>query len=340
MKTIVLETPGEFRLIDTEPPGPPGPGEALVRVRRVGICGTDLHAFRGKQPFFSYPRILGHELGVEIVALGEGTEALALSPGDRCSVEPYLNCGHCIACRRGKTNCCASLKCLGVHTDGGMRELIVVPARKLHKSETLPLEHLALVEMLCIGAHAVRRAEPAPDEVALVIGAGPIGLATIQAAQFMGAKVIVMEVSQRRIQFCREQLGVEQFIDATQAPLPQLQAMLGPDMPTLVFDATGNAASMMNAFNYVAPGGKLIFVGLFQGEVTFHDPDFHRLELTLMSSRNATAADFAWVIQMLESGRINVEPWITHEASPEALPSEFSSWLDPENGVIKAMLIL
>jgi 2-desacetyl-2-hydroxyethyl bacteriochlorophyllide A dehydrogenase len=221
-----------------------------------------------------------------------------------------------------------------------MRELIVVPARKLHKSETLPLEHLALVEMLCIGAHAVRRAEPEPGEVALVIGAGPIGLATIQAAQFMGAKVVVMEVSQRRMQFCREQLGVEQFIDATQEPLPQLRALLGPDLPTLVFDATGNAASMMSAFNYVAPGGKLIFVGLVQGEVTFHDPDFHRLEMTLMSSRNATAADFAWVIQMLESGRINVGPWITHQASPEALLTEFSNWLDPETGVIKAMLIL
>jgi 2-desacetyl-2-hydroxyethyl bacteriochlorophyllide A dehydrogenase len=338
MKTIVLEKPGEFRLMDTVSPDQPGPGEALVRVHRVGICGTDLHAFRGRQPFFSYPRILGHELGVEVVALGPGTEKMQLAPGDLCSIEPYLNCGHCIACRRGKTNCCASLKCLGVHTDGGMRERIIVPAHKLHKSDKLPLEHLALVETFCIGAHAVRRAQLEPGEVVLVIGAGPIGLSTIRSAQLRGAKVMVMEVSDWRIRFCREQFGVEDFIDGRQEVLPQLQAISGPDLPTVVFDATGNSTSMMNAFNYVAPGGKLVFVGLFQGDVTFHDPDFHRLELTLMSSRNATAEDFSWVIQMAETGQVNFAPWITHQASPEALPTEFPGWLNPDHGVIKPML--
>jgi 2-desacetyl-2-hydroxyethyl bacteriochlorophyllide A dehydrogenase len=338
VKTIVLEKPGEFRLADTTPPGQPGPGEALVRVHRVGICGTDLHAFEGRQPFFSYPRILGHELGVEIVAVGPTDQEPGLSRGDLCSVEPYLTCGHCIACRRGKTNCCASLKCLGVHTDGGMRELITVPIPKLHKSDKLPLEHLALVETLCIGAHAVRRAAPEPQEVVLVIGAGPIGLAVIQSAQLYGAQVMVMEISQRRMQFCREQLGIEQFIDAREDVLSQFQAFLGLDMPTIVFDATGNARSMMNAFKYIAPGSKIVFVGLFQGDVTFHDPDFHRLEMTIMSSRNATREDFAWVIKMVEEGKINLAPWISQQASPEEMVTQFPNWLNPDYGVIKAVL--
>ena len=154
MKTIILNEPGSFTLTETEHPGNPGPGQALLKVHRVGICGTDLHAYRGRQPYFTYPRILGHELGVEIVALGAETEHLGLSIGDACAVEAYLNCGKCSACRRGRTNCCSSLQTLGVHTDGGMQEYYLLPADKLVKS-TLPYDQLATVEMLSIGAHAV-----------------------------------------------------------------------------------------------------------------------------------------------------------------------------------------
>src|SRR5947199_4307593 len=179
MQTIVLEKPGSLTLADTAAPTDVPPGHAMVRVRRVGICGTDLHAYRGRQPFFSYPRILGHELGVEVIALGDG-DTFGLKKGDRCTVEPYLNCGKCIACRRGKTNCCASLEVLGVHTDGGMRERIRVPVSKLHPSETLTLDQLALIETLGIGAHAVDRAKVEAGEFVLVIGAGPIGLAVMQ----------------------------------------------------------------------------------------------------------------------------------------------------------------
>ena len=148
MRGVVLEKPGSFALIETAQPAGPAPDEALVRVHRVGICGTDLHAYRGRQPFFSYPRILGHELGIEIVEIGANEAGLQV--GDRCAVEPYLNCGRCIACRRGKTNCCVDLKVLGVHTDGGMRETINVPVSKLHRSRTLTFEQLALVETLGI----------------------------------------------------------------------------------------------------------------------------------------------------------------------------------------------
>ena len=338
MKTIVLEQPGTFRLIETGLPGEPGPGEAVVRVRRVGICGTDLHAFRGRQPFFSYPRILGHELGVEVVALGPQDRDWGLQAGDRCSVMPYLFCGECSACRRGKTNCCYHLQVLGVHTDGGMREFITVPAEKLLKSESIPLDHLALVEMLCIGAHAVRRADLTPGENVLVIGAGPIGLGVVQFAHLAGANVLVMEIAPSRLRFCRQVVGIQHTVDARQEVLPQLQALLDGDLPTTVFDATGNARSMMNAFDYVAHGGKLVFVGLVQDDITFHDPDFHRREQTLLSSRNATMEDFKKVIQTLEAGQINLDPWITHRASPEALITQFPRWLEPESGVIKAML--
>jgi 2-desacetyl-2-hydroxyethyl bacteriochlorophyllide A dehydrogenase len=341
MKTVILEKPGSLHLTETAPPTEAGPGEALVRVQRVGICGTDLHAFRGRQPYFSYPRILGHELGVEIVALNPQTESGAQGAprvGDRCAVEPYLNCGACSACRRGRMNCCSHLRVLGVHTDGGMRELITVPIAKLHRSETLPLEHLALVETLCIGAHAVDRADLAPEQPTLVIGAGPIGLTAVAFARLAGADVAVMEIDENRMRFVQENLGVEHLIDGRGDAEAQLRAVFGGDLPLTVFDATGNARSMMNALGLIEQGGSVVFISLVQDEISFPDPEFHRRETTLISSRNATSADFARVVRTLETGAIELAPWLTHSAPPETLISEFPGWLRPESQVVKAML--
>lgn len=339
MQTIVLEQPGHFYLTDTPAPVEPGAGEALVRVHAVGICGTDLHAYRGRQPFFSYPRILGHELGVEIVALGPETTPSGLTVGDYCAVEPYLNCGVCGACRRGKTNCCERLRVLGVHIDGGMREWIVVPVQKLHRARSAPLEHLALVEMLCIGAHAVRRAQLSPGDPVLVVGAGPIGLSTLRFAQLAGADVAVLELSAARRAFCAEQLDMKDgLIDADSDIGSQLRERFGGDLPLVVLDATGNVNSMQKSFEYVANGGRLVFVGLVQADITFHDPEFHRREMTLLSTRNATREDFATVIAALDDGKVAVAPWITHRVGPDALIDAFPGWLDPAAGVVKAML--
>ncbi len=336
MKTIVLERPGALQLTDRPAPAAPAGGEALVRVRRVGVCGSDLHAYKGDQPFFTYPRVVGHELGVEIVSVGSNDRGLAA--GDRCAVEPYLNCGTCVACRRGKTNCCVRLQVLGVHADGGMRELITVPVVKLHKSATLTLDQLALIEMLTIGAHAVRRAQLEPGEPVLVIGAGPIGLSVIRFAQLVGADVTVLELSERRREFCQRHLQVGRCLDTEGDPVARLEGMLGGDLPTTVFDATGNRQSMVQALRYVANGGELVLVGLVQAEVGYHDPEMHRRELTLLRSRNATCQDFAWAIRMVEQGRIDLAPWITHRAPADAVPGEFASWLDPARGVVKAVV--
>ena len=277
MNTIVLNEPFKFSLIDSAPPTALAAGEALVRVHRVGVCGTDLHAFRGRQPFFSYPRILGHELGVEVIEIAESGDASSIRVGDRCSVEPYLNCGTCIACRNGKTNCCINLQVLGVHTDGGMREFITVPLHKLHKSEVLSYEQLALVETLGIGAHAVDRAQLKSQEWVLVIGAGPIGLSVIQFAKLITQNIIVMDVSEQRLAFCKQQFDVPHLIQVKPdvSPLEQVEVITNGDLPTMVFDATGSVQSMNEAFKYVAHGGKLEFVGLVQADVTFHDPFFH-----------------------------------------------------------------
>jgi 2-desacetyl-2-hydroxyethyl bacteriochlorophyllide A dehydrogenase len=338
MLQISLEQPGRF--VATEGPEPVMmPGDALVRVHRIGVCGTDLHAFAGRQPFFNYPRILGHELGVEVI--DAGSDANGLSAGDRCSVEPYLTCGRCIACRRGKTNCCVELKCLGVHTDGGMRPFITIPARKLHRSTVLDYEQLALIETLGIGAHAVERAQIQRDDFVLVIGAGPIGLSVIQFARLTDAKLAVMDMSAARLKFAREQLQVSHTIlagDSTRDITEQLRALGGGELPTIVIDATGSAKSMAATFELAANGGHIVFVGLIQGDVTFSDPNFHRRELTLCASRNATAQTFREIIGLVEAGRIDTKPWITHRFTLPETPEVFPATIAGNPAVLKAMI--
>jgi len=336
MRAIVLEEPGRFVQTELDPPGAPEPGSALVRVRRIGVCGTDLHAFRGRQPFFTYPRVVGHELGVEVLETGAGVTHL--EPGDRCAVEPYLSCGTCIACRHGKTNCCTSLQVLGVHVDGGMCEMMAVPAEKLHRSAQLSFDQLALVEMLSIGAHAVDRAGLTHGEWVLVIGAGPIGLSVIQFAQVAGAKVVVLELNEHRMAFCRANFQVEHGIDGNGDTLAELQTLLSGDLPTAVFDVTGNAASMSSAYRYVASGGKLVLVGLVQDDITFHDPEFHRREMTLLCSRNSRGEDFTRILRLMESGEVDSSPFVTHRAEFSQAIDRFPDWLDPEQRVVKAVI--
>ena len=335
MLQISLDRPGCFVAQDGPEPVR-RPGEAIVRVHRIGVCGTDLHAFAGRQPFFDYPRILGHELGVEVIDAGD--EPGDLKRGDRCSVEPYLTCGRCVACRRGKTNCCTTLQCLGVHTDGGMRPLLAVPSRKLHCSTRLDYDQLALIETLGIGAHAVERAQIARDDFVLVIGAGPIGLSVIQFAVLSGATLAVMDVSESRLQFAREQLGVRHTIAAGGDAAEALRGVGGGELPTIVIDATGSAKSMTATFDLAAHGGRIVFVGLIQGDITFSDPNLHRRELTLCASRNATAETFRDIIALVEAGRIDTKPWITHRFTLEETPRIFPESIAGNSAVLKAMI--
>jgi 2-desacetyl-2-hydroxyethyl bacteriochlorophyllide A dehydrogenase len=222
--------------------------------------------------------------------------------------------------------------------DGGMRELALVPTRSLHPSSRLSSEQLALIEPLSIGAHAVERAQLEAGEQVLVIGAGPIGLAVTQFALLAGAHVTVLDISEQRLLFCRQHWPQVTCLNGSGEPLAALREVMAGELPTAVFDATGNARSMQAAFSYVNHGGRLVFVGLFQGVITFHDPECHRRELTLLSSRNATAADFRRIIRYLEAGQIDILPWITHRASADAVVDLFPHWFDRESGIIKAVI--
>ena len=339
MKALQLEKPQSWRRVEIPEPPAPGAGEALLRVHRIGICGTDISGYLGKMPLFSYPRIPGHELGVEVLAVGQGVTHIR--PGDRCSVEPYINCGHCYSCRRGHTNCCATNKTLGVMCDGGMTERIVLPARKLHPSARLSYDQLALVETLAIGCHAINRGHPTSEETVLIIGAGPIGLSTIEFAKLAARKTIVMDMNEQRLAFVRDQMGVSDTIltKGDGSELELLSALTEGQLADVVVDATGSHKSMAQALNYCAFRGRLVYVGITQSEISIpHSPALHRRELDILASRNALPGDFTRIIQLIEAGKIDTQPWITHESSFDDMISVFPSWVKPETGCIKAIV--
>ncbi|KSU80314.1 MULTISPECIES: zinc-binding alcohol dehydrogenase family protein [Fictibacillus] len=335
MKGIICEEPNAFKQIEVEKPVPME-GEALIRIRRVGICGTDLHAFSGNQPYFTYPRILGHELSGVIESIG--ANPFGYKEGDQVSIIPYLECGTCVACRNGKTNCCTDMKVLGVHADGGMREWMAVPVDHLIKTEGLSLDEAAMIEPLSIGAHAVRRSRLREGENVLVIGAGPIGLGVMAFAKAEGARVFAMDLDAERLNFCQKWADVDGIVNAADQPIEKLMELTNGELPTVVLDATGNARSMMGAFDYAAHGGTLVYVGLVKSDLTFSDPDFHKKELTLMGSRNATREDFDKVLNTVKSGEVDLKPYITHRSSLDEMISDFDGWLKPESKVIKAIV--
>ncbi len=303
----------------------------------MGICGTDLAGYLGKMPFFTYPRIPGHELGVEVLAVGPGVTNVR--PGDRCAVEPYLNCQTCYACRRGSGNCCQNLKVFGVMTDGGLRERCLIRADKLHPSSSLTYEQLALVETLAIGCHACQRGGSAAGDHVLIIGAGPIGLSALEFVRLNGAEITVMDLVPSRLEFCRRQYGITQTLSATAEDLrPQMLDITSGALYAVVIDATGNAASMSQALQYVAHTGTLVYVGITTGEVHFPHPVLHRPEITLKASRNALPDDFRRILRWIEDGTIDTRPWITHRTPMDRLIEEFESYTRPETGVLKAMV--
>lgn len=337
MKAIVCEQVDQLMYVEQEEPALQ-PETAVVRIHRIGICGTDLHAFKGNQPFFSYPRVLGHELAGIVEQADDPSGSVKI--GDQVSIIPYMHCGVCIACRNGKTNCCTDMRVLGVHIDGGMREKLVVPVSHLLVTNGLTLDQTAVLEPLSIGAHAVRRAELRAGETVLVIGSGPIGLGVMAFAKHCGARVIALDIQEERLAFCRHWAKVDETVNALQGAKERLAELTNGEFPTVVFDATGSARSMTDAFGLVAHGGKLVYVGLVKADLTFNDPEFHKREMTLMGSRNATIEDFTAVMVAIQSGSVDVSSFITHRVPFVEMINHFESWLKPESKVIKAMVEL
>jgi 2-desacetyl-2-hydroxyethyl bacteriochlorophyllide A dehydrogenase len=335
MKAVICREPGRLELADVLAPGALNAGEIRLRISHVGICGTDYHIFEGKHPFLQYPRIMGHEISARVAEVLPGSK---FRPGDLVIVNPYLACGTCIGCRKGKPNCCTQIKVLGVHTDGAFCEEIVIPETNAYLAGDLTPEQAATVEFLAIGAHAVRRSGPGAGFRALVIGAGPIGLGTALFARIAGYEVTLMDVSGERLAAARDRFGFESSLLAGDEALPGGMVLTADDGFDTVFDATGNARSMNAALPFVAHGGMLVFVSVVKDDITFADPEFHKREMSIIGSRNALEADFIHVAASIASGAIDTAKLVTHRTTLDASIDDLPHWAHEKQGLIKAVI--
>lgn len=333
MDALLCTAPGTLELAQI-PLAVRGKGEVLVKPRRVGICGTDYHIFEGKHPFLAYPRVMGHELAVEVVESGDS----GLHVGEIMVVNPYLSCGTCIACRRGKPNCCTKIAVLGVHRDGGMTELLSLPPQNLVRAEGLSADACATVEFLAIGAHAVRRAALSAADRVLVIGAGPIGFGATLFAIRSGAKVSVMDRDAERLAVSAGIFALEGTLLAGEDVDEKVASATNGDGFDVVFDATGNQASIEKGFDFVAHGGRYVLISVVKGDIRFADSDFHRKEMAILGSRNATSVDFETVIAAIADGAVPVERLITHRTSLAGAVTDLPQWAVRKSGLIKAVI--
>ena len=335
MRAVVLEDPGHLAVVDRPEPHAPAPDEVLVATRRVGLCGTDYHAYAGNQNFFSYPRVLGHELAVEVLEVGR--DVTNVSAGDCCAVLPYLPCGECISCRNGRTNCCQRLQVLGVTTDGGMRERFTVASSALFGRPALDLDALALIETLGIGYHAVQRSGVQPGQFALVVGGGPIGLATCQVLLAAGARVALTDTSPDRLSRAAAMMPVHALAAGGGLDERLREADLGR-LPTLVFDATGNRNSMEHSLTLVEFTGTLVLVGHTTSGLTFDNPTLHRREITVVTSRNALASEWEPLLDLVEAGTIGATPWITDRTDLSDVVTDLPRWASAAGTMLKALV--
>ena len=331
MKAISCAAPGQLALVDIARPELK-PGWVRVAIRHIGICGTDYHIFEGSHPFIPYPLIMGHELSGTVTD-PNGNPGFAA--GDPVVINPYLNCGHCPACRDGKPNCCETLKVIGVHADGGMAEEITIPAANLYPATGISLRDAAMVEFLAIGAHAVRRTELRPGDRVLVVGSGPIGLGVAYFARIAGGDVTVVDAMPDKIAMTRD-LGFRTFgVDELEGT--EFTALKGTGFEA-VFDATGSIRAMNASLFHTRHGASYTLVGVIKGDLVFPDPEVHKRELTIRASRNATRQDFDHVMDSIRKGLVPTASLATHATSLDRVPADMPGWAHSREGLIKAII--
>ncbi|WFE91115.1 zinc-binding alcohol dehydrogenase family protein [Roseibium porphyridii] len=326
MNCLVCVEPGKMAL-ETRPMPVSAPEDwVLVDIAAIGICGTDYHIFEGKHPYLNYPRVIGHELSGYFA---EGPEA-----GKLVVVNPYVSCGKCRACRRGKPNCCSNIEVLGVHRDGGMCSRLAVPRQNLYSADGLTAEQAAMVEFLAIGAHAVARSGISSDDLVLVTGAGPIGIGTALFARLAGAEVHLMDLSRARLDLASKLFGFNALHIAGDTVLEGELA----DGFDAVFDATGNARAIENGFPLLAHGGSAVLVSVVKDDITFNDAEFHKREARIIGSRNALKSDFDRVMDAMRSGKIPTDALASRKLGLSELPEEFPKLVEDREHLIKVLV--
>ena len=336
MKALVLKKPGEAVLEQVAEPPDRGE-ELLLKVQMVGLCGSDLNSFRGKNPMVTFPRILGHEVAATVV---EGNrQDPKLIAGVNVTMSPYTSCGKCASCRRHRPNACQFNQTLGVQRDGAMTEFITMPADKLYAA-SLSIKELCLVEPLTVGFHAAARGRVTADDTVTVFGCGGVGLGAISGCHFFGARTIAVDVDDAKLEIARK-AGASHAINTRKGSLHQglldLTDGLGPDV---VIEAIGLPETFRSAIDEVALTGRVVYIGYPKEPVTYETRLFVQKELDILGSRNALPEDFRRVIKMLEDGRFPVEDAVTEIVPMEDAPRMLKEWSDDPSRFTKIMVDL
>lgn len=334
MRALAIDAPGSAHVVERPRPTP-GAGEALVRVRRAGLCGTDLSTFLGKNPLVSYPRVIGHEIAGTLEVLGDAVSGWRA--GASVTLSPYKNCGACAACRHNRPNACRNNQTLGVQREGALAEFAVVPADRLFTSASLSLDHLALVEPFCIGMHAVRRARVAADDAVLVMGCGGVGAGAVAAAAGRGARVIAMDVDPHKLAQAMALGAADTVVSSDADAAEHIRAITGGEGPDVVIEAVGKPATYRLALDLVAACGRIVYIGWVKGDIALEARQIVAKEVDILGSRNATD-EFAEVIALFESGRIDPLALVTNRVPLDEVPTMFARWAERPESVGKILV--
>jgi threonine dehydrogenase-like Zn-dependent dehydrogenase len=335
MKALIIQKPGEIAVGATPEPQS-REGEVLLRVRMIGLCGSDLNTFRGKNPMVSFPRIPGHEIAATVEEVTDSSSNLR--PGMNVTLSPYTSCGLCAACLRGRCNACKSNQTLGVQRDGALTDFISVPTGKIFAAEGLNLEELCIVEPLTVGFHAVARGRITAKDSVAIFGCGGVGLGAIAAAAFRNANTIAIDVDDAKLQIARE-AGAVHTINAKTEPLhDKLQELTNGLGPDVVIEAIGLPSTFTAAVEEVAFTGRVVYIGYAKDVVSYETRLFVQKELDILGSRNALPEDFGEVIRMLQQHRFPVKSAISRVIPFEDAPSAFTAWADNPASVSKIMI--
>jgi L-galactonate 5-dehydrogenase len=337
MRALVLDAPGKARIAEVPHPGSPGADEVLLRVRVVGMCGSDMSTFAGTNPLVSYPRTPGHEIAATIEEAGAAVPA-GFAAGTAVTVVPYTCCGACASCRRGRINACRNNQTLGVQRNGALTDYLRVPWQKLMFAPGLPLRTLSMVEPLTVGTHAVRRGRVQADDAVLVLGCGTVGLGAIAAAVFRGARVTAMDQDAAKLDLARR-AGAERTLDARTAHVGNLiERLHSGEGPDVVIEAVGTPQTFRMAVDCVAFTGRVVYIGYTREPVTYETRLFVQKELDIVGSRNATEADFDEAIAMLQAGAFPVEDVVSLTVPLEEAGAALERWIaDP--GSMRKILV-
>jgi threonine dehydrogenase-like Zn-dependent dehydrogenase len=334
MRALVIDRPGEARVIEMERPAA-DPQLATMRVRRIGLCGSDLTTYLGKNPMVTYPRIPGHEVAATLEHVPAND--LGLKAGMNVTLSPYTSCGKCTSCRQGRFNACRDNQTLGVQRDGALMDFLSVPVEKIYAAP-LPLEELALVEPLTVGCHAVARGLVTAKDTVAIYGCGGVGLGAVAAAAFRDARVVAIDIDDKKLAIAKD-CGARELINTTcddvHARLHEISGGHGPDV---IIEAIGRPETYRAAVEEVSFAGRVVYIGYAKENVSFETRLFVQKELDIRGSRNALPEDFREVIRMFEQKRFPTAEAISATVPLDEAPAILRAWSENPAAYTKIMI--